>query len=69
MSLDLLERLIGDIIAVTQDLIESDKDDHAVATPNFSTSTEKRHASRGHDGKNKHKAKQPMSQGVHRTVC
>jgi len=32
-------------------------------------SLEKEHGSLGHDAKNKHKAKRPMSEGVHRAVC
>ena len=33
------------------------------------TTMEKQHQSKGVDNANKHKAKRPMSKGVHRTVC
>ena len=68
MSIDLLDRLIADICAVTENLINSDEIDLAAWQP-FGNSVEKSHSSAGHDSKNKHKAKRPMSHGVHRTVC
>lgn len=68
MSLDLLDRLIADICAITETLISSDTIDLAAWQP-ASSSLEKQHASQGHDSKNKHKAKRPMSEGVHRSVC
>lgn len=67
MSLDLLDRLITDICAVTEQLTQTDETDLAAWQPH--TSVEKEHASLGHDHKNRHKAKRPMHQGVHRTVC
>lgn len=68
MSLDLLDRLISDIIAVTQTLMESDTVDLAAFQPG-ATSIEKQQSSLGFDAKHRHHAKQPMSKGVHRTVC
>ena len=68
MSLDLLDRLITDIIAVTEQLMNSDPMDLSAFQPG-STGIEKQHQSKGVDHKNKHKAKRPMSKGVHRAVC
>ena len=68
MSIDLLERLIADICAVTETLMDSDAIDLAAWQP-FGNSIEKTRSSAGHDSKNKHKAKRPMSHGVHRSVC
>ncbi|KAL6714673.1 glutamate decarboxylase gad1 [Lecanora helva] len=68
MSLDLLDRLITDIIAITEQLMNTDTMDLAVFQPGAAT-VEKQHQSKGHDHMNKHKAERPMSKGVHRTVC
>ena len=68
MSRDLLDRLIADICTVTETMMQSDEIDLSTWQP-FSNSTEKQHASAGHDHKNKHKARRPMHHGVHRTVC
>jgi glutamate decarboxylase len=70
MSLDLLDRLISDIIAVTQTLMESDIGDLSALQPT-ATSTEKQYQSQGVDAKHrkKHGSKTPMSEGIHRTVC
>ena len=70
MSLDLLDRLISDIIAVTQTLMESDVGDLSALQPT-ATSMEKQHQSQGVDAKyrKKHGSRRPMSEGVHRTVC
>lgn len=68
MSLDLLDRLISDIFAVTQTLMESDSVDLQAYAPS-STTVEKQHGSQGHDNKNRHKANRPMSHGIHRSVC
>ena len=67
MSMDLLQRLIADIIAVTEAMMEADHNDIAAA-PNYST-PEKKHTTTGHSAKNRHMARRPMSQGVHRSVC
>ena len=68
MSLDLLDRLITDIISVTEQLMQSDEMDLAAFQPG-NTSVEKHAASRGVDHRNRHLAKKPMSEGVHRSVC
>ncbi|PNS14852.1 Glutamate decarboxylase [Sphaceloma murrayae] len=68
MSLDLLERLIEDIVA-TMEQIQSLKDGFDLAAWQPSQSIEKQHGSQGLDHKNKHKATRPMHHGVHRSVC
>ena len=65
MSRDLLDRLISDIIIVTEQLISSDPVDLAAFAPQ-ATHVEKSHISAGH---HKEKGKHPMAKGVHRTVC
>ncbi len=69
MSLDLLDRLIADIISVTETLMNSDEIDLAVWQPMPNSSVEKEHGSQGLTHKNKHHAKRPMSHGIHRGVC
>ncbi|KAI4123961.1 MAG: hypothetical protein LQ338_005038, partial [Usnochroma carphineum] len=66
MSLDLLDRLITDIISVTEQLMESDPIDLAAFQPG-PTNIEKQHASTGLGHREKHKAKRPMKDGVYRT--
>ncbi|KAL8647606.1 MAG: hypothetical protein Q9226_006362 [Calogaya cf. arnoldii] len=68
MSLDLLDRLITDIVAVTEQLMNSDPIDLAGFQPG-ATSIEKQHMSRGVDHTQRHLAERPMGHGVHRTVC
>ena len=68
MSMDLLDRLITDICAVTQTLMTTDVVDLAAFQPGIS-SVEKEHSSLGHVAKDRHKSKRPMSEGVHRSVC
>ncbi|MCJ1308752.1 hypothetical protein MMC25_002406 [Agyrium rufum] len=68
MSLDLLDRLISDLFAVTQSLMESDAVDLQALQPPPS-SIEKNHASQGLPHHQRHNAKRPMSDGIHRTVC
>ncbi|CAF9934961.1 hypothetical protein IMSHALPRED_010050 [Imshaugia aleurites] len=68
MSLDLLDRLITDIVTVTEQLMNSDPMDLSAFQPG-ATTIEKQHQSKGVDHANKHKAHRPMSKGVHRTVC
>ena len=68
MSLDLLDRLIADICGVTESIMETDQIDLQAWQP-FDTSTEKTHSSRGLHAHQKHKAKRPMREGVHRAVC
>ncbi|KAF2083262.1 glutamate decarboxylase [Saccharata proteae CBS 121410] len=68
MSMDLLDRLISDICAVTESVMQADQIDLEAWQP-FSSSVEKKHASQGVDSKNKHKSRRPMHEGVHRSVC
>ena len=68
MSLDLLDRLVTDIIAITEQLMQSDPLDLSAFQPG-ATTIEKQHQSKGVDHANKHKAQRPMSKGVHRSVC
>ncbi|KAF7908315.1 uncharacterized protein EAF01_004070 [Botrytis porri] len=74
MSFDLLDRLISDICATTQNLIENDKQDLSILSQHLSKghgSAEKNHGSVGHKhGKGQGKGgNRPMSDGVHRAVC
>lgn len=68
MSRDLLDRLITDLVSVTETLMNSDVPDLAQWQP-LPLSIEKQHSSVGHPHHQKHKARRPMSEGVHRTVC
>lgn len=67
MAMDLLDRLISDLISVTQTLMESDLRTLQPAA----TATEKVHQSRGVDAKHRHRheSHRPLAAGVHRTVC
>jgi glutamate decarboxylase len=69
MSLDLLDRLIADICAVTEQLMETEETDYMEYQHVQSKSVEKAHSSLGHDARNRHKAQRPMKEGVHRSVC
>lgn len=66
MSLDLLDRLITDLFAVTQQLMTTDAVDLAAFQPGGSNTVEKEHSIIGSDQKQKHKAHR---HGVHRGVC
>lgn len=74
MSADLLERLIADIVAVTDSLVDSDPVDLSrLQTHPHQTRIERRqHQSEAHG---KHAHRQPrtrmdkMGEGVHKTVC
>ena len=68
MSVDLLDRLISDIIAVTETLMKTDAVDIAAFQPGVNT-VEKATMSAGVDHTAKDKARTPMSEGVHRAVC
>jgi len=70
MSMDLLIRLISDIIAVTQTLTESDVGDLAVLQP-AATAIEKHLQSLGIDAKHRREygSRRSMRQGVHSSVC
>ncbi|KAI9089992.1 pyridoxal phosphate-dependent transferase [Phlyctochytrium arcticum] len=68
MAFDLVDRLITDICAVTQLLMTADPTDLAAFSGGRDTSMEGTHArvgTRKHEGK----ARRPMSEGVHRSVC
>ena len=69
MSMDLLDRLITDIITVTQQLMNTDEVDLSAFQPGASSTVEKQYMSKGVDHKDKHKAQRPMKEGVHRGVC
>lgn len=68
LSLDMIDRLVTDIISVTETLIKSDAVDIAAFQPS-AQSVEKSHGNQGLNAKDKHKARNPMHKGVHRTVC
>ncbi|KAK4937720.1 glutamate decarboxylase gad1 [Elasticomyces elasticus] len=70
MSLDLLDRLITDIISVTQSLMESDAFD-LQALQTSATSIEKTHGSSGVSAQHRHKhgSQRPTKNGVYRAVC
>ena len=70
MSLDLLDRLISDIIAVTQSLMESDVFD-LQALQDSATSIEQSHGSKGVSAKHRHRhgSARPREEGVYRAVC
>ncbi|KAF2636544.1 glutamate decarboxylase [Massarina eburnea CBS 473.64] len=67
LSLDMIDRLITDICQVTESVLKSDTKDIALHQP--SHSVEKEHASHGLKANNKHNARRPMHEGVHRSVC
>lgn len=68
MSLNLLDRLISDIIGVTQTIIAADPVDMKLYATS-STSIEKKCQSKGLSNEDRDKAENPMTNGVHRTVC
>lgn len=68
LSLDMIDRLVTDIISVTEILMKSDTMDLATWQPS-GASVEKKHSSHGLEAKDKHKARRPMHNGVHRSVC
>ncbi|QSZ36665.1 hypothetical protein DSL72_006546 [Monilinia vaccinii-corymbosi] len=73
MSFDLLDRLISDICATTQNLIDSDEQDLGLLGNHLSRGhgAEKEHGTVGHGhGKGQGKGgRRPMNLGVHRAVC
>lgn len=71
MSFDLLDRLITDICTTTQGLIDSDGQDLSILNQSKDTSAEKEHSSSGqkHEKGQGKGGKEPMTQGVHRSVC
>lgn len=71
MSIDLLDRLVADIIAVTESLMEANTTADLAAWQPFSSSVEKTHASAGVSAKERHAGKhnRGMEEGIHRAVC
>ncbi|KAL9130323.1 MAG: hypothetical protein Q9217_001462 [Psora testacea] len=71
MSLDLLDRLITDIISVTERLMNSAPIHLLPFQPGTAAvnHVEKQAQSQGLHHDRKHEAKNPMNNGVHRTVC
>jgi len=70
MSFDLLDRLITDILAVTERLMQADPMDLAALQPGATTaSLEKWKQSLGVGHADKHQVKRPMHKGIHRSVC
>ena len=67
--MDLLNRLIADILSVTETLTKTDAVDLQAYQPASSNSLEKKHGSQGLVHEHKHLARRPMSEGVHRSVC
>lgn len=68
MSMDLLSRLIGDVIEVTEHVMAAAPGTLSVFQPGNS-SVEKEHGSTGTKEKGKGAGKRPMGKGVHHTVC
>ena len=68
LSLDMIDRLVTDIIHVTESISSSDTGDLLAWQPQ-APSIEKQHSSQGLQNQHKHKAKRPMNEGVHRAVC
>lgn len=69
MSLDLLDKLITDIVHTMEQMCDMTDTSALAAWQHGSTSVEKEHGSQGLSHKHKHKARRPMHKGVHRTVC
>jgi glutamate decarboxylase len=73
MSADLLERLIADIVAVTDSLVDSDPVDLSrLQTHPHQTRIERRHQRSTEHGKRAHQLPSGLSklgEGVHKTVC
>lgn len=67
MSADLIDRLISDIVAVTEKLIESDPVDLTLLQTG-PTSLERSHGGEKRRN-NGQKHKHPMSRGIHKGVC
>lgn len=70
MSMDLLDRLISDIVSVTQDLMAADAFDLA-SLQGAANTIESTKGSLGVDARHRHRhgSKRPMHKGVHRAVC
>lgn len=71
MSLDLLDRLICDIISITQALMEAGESAVPALHPTPTGLLEKERRSLGQKDEERKKfgSQRPMSDGVHRSVC
>jgi glutamate decarboxylase len=70
MTADLLERLMADIIAVTERLVDSDPVDLSrLQTQAHRTRVERRRDHLEKNGKQAHGGMAKMGEGVHKTVC
>jgi glutamate decarboxylase len=71
MSADLLDRLIGDILEVTETLMKSDAVDLEAFSSAQSPRTEKEHQSMGHHGAKKRREAQEKrrEKGILRSTC
>ena len=67
-SLDILDRFLADIFAVTEGLMTSDPVDLA-AFAGGSTSFEKQNQSQGRSESGAIDSRHPMSGGIHKSVC
>ncbi|KAJ4297851.1 glutamate decarboxylase gad1 [Kalmusia sp. IMI 367209] len=67
LSLDMIDRLVTDICNVTESMMKTDAVDLAAWQP--TQSAEKQQSSPGLPSHEKHKARRPMHEGVHRSVC
>lgn len=67
MSLDLVDHLISDVIAVTEYLMSVM--DLSAWGKSSNTSIEKQHGSSGAGSNQRDKPRNPMEKGIHRTVC
>jgi glutamate decarboxylase len=54
---------------VTESIMKTDAVDLQAYQPPDVSTAEKKHASLGVRGHERHKSKRPMSEGVHRSVC
>ncbi|KAI9737873.1 MAG: hypothetical protein M1834_009243 [Cirrosporium novae-zelandiae] len=69
MSMNLLNRLISDIISVTESLMRSDVQDLSAFQPGTSHTIEKQHSSKGFAAQMKGLVERPMPGGIHKSVC
>ncbi|KAF2098027.1 glutamate decarboxylase [Rhizodiscina lignyota] len=71
MSIDLLDRLVSDILAVTEMMMNTEAEIDLAAWAPFSGSVEKTHASPGISSKERlaGKSRNKMENGIHRSVC
>jgi glutamate decarboxylase len=68
LSLDMIDRLVSDLCTITEAAMKTKGIDLAILQPG-AQSVEKEHSSAGLKSSHKHKARRPMHEGVHRSVC